>query len=69
MAELEKSLLDYLYLNTHIKTSQDLDGLRLNTDNLKEQLDVAKLNDYLILFDSKALTARATLLLKYLELC
>lgn len=69
MAELEKVLLDYLYLNTHIKTVQDLDGLRLNTLDLKEQLDVEKFNNYRILFDSKALEKRATILLKYLELC
>lgn len=69
MAELEKVLLDYLYLNTHIKTIQDLEGLRLNTGDLKERLNVEKYNNYLVLFGSKALSARATLLLKYLELC
>jgi len=69
IAELEKTLLDYLYLNTRIKTHQDLDGLRLSTDDLKERLSIEKFNDYLMLFDSKALASRATSLLKYLELC
>ncbi|GAB4235468.1 MAG: hypothetical protein Tsb0034_09590 [Ekhidna sp.] len=69
MAELEKVLLDYLYLNTNINSEQDLEGLRFNTDDLKEKLSVEKFNDYLALFDSKALTTRATSLLNYLDLC
>lgn len=69
MAELEKVLLDYLYLNSQIKTMQDLDGLRLKNIELKEQLDVEKFKGYLLLFGSKALLGRAILLLKYLELC
>jgi predicted transcriptional regulator of viral defense system len=69
MAELEKVLLDYLYLNTYIKSDQDLDGLRLNVDDLKEKLSVEKFNDYLTLFGNKALAARATYILKYLQLC
>lgn len=69
MAELEKTMLDYLYLNTHIKNEQDLDGIRLNVENLKEKLDVDRFKEYLTLFDNKALTKRSTLLLNYLELC
>lgn len=69
IAEIEKVMLDYLYLNTNIKTEQDLDGLRLNVENLKEQLNVGRFNEYLVLFDSKALTTRANSLLNYLDLC
>jgi len=69
IAELEKVLLDYLYLNTRIKSQQDLDGLRLNVDDLTKKLSIVKFNNYLRLFDNEALKTRATSLLNYLELC
>ncbi|MEM6525478.1 MAG: hypothetical protein AAF693_16880 [Bacteroidota bacterium] len=69
MAELEKVFLDYLYLNTNISSEPDLDGLRLSTDDLKEKISLDRFNNYLALFDSKALRARATHLLNYLDIC
>lgn len=69
MAELEKVILDYLYLKAHVKTIQDLESLRLNAEDLKEQLSVDRYHEYLVLFDNKALIKRGTLLLKYLHLC
>lgn len=69
MAELEKVILDYLYLKVHVKTIQDLESLRLNAEDLKEQLSVDRYHEYLVLFDNKALIKRGTLLLKYLHLC
>ncbi len=69
MAELEKVILDYLYLNTNIKIEQDFDGLRLNAEKIIEQWSEDRFNEYLVLFDSKALTTRATSFLNYLNLC
>ncbi|MEM9895477.1 MAG: hypothetical protein AAF789_03840 [Bacteroidota bacterium] len=69
MAELEKVLLDYLYLYAHISSEQDLHSLRLNTDDLKKKLSLEKFRNYLSLFDNKALAQRATALLDYLDVC
>lgn len=69
MAQVEKVLLDYLYLNTHINTEQHLEALRLNVHDLREQLNLQKLNDYMVLFGSRALSTRVGVLLKHLEIC
>lgn len=58
----EKALLDLLYLNPFYKTNQDLIELRLDEDFLLEELDVQRLDDYLLKFKSKALQKRVKLL-------
>lgn len=67
MAELEKLLLDYLYLNHHIKRIEDLESLRLNTDFLNRELKKDRFNEYLSLFKKQALEKRAATFLKYLS--
>jgi hypothetical protein len=53
MAEPEKSSSDYLYLNSSkINNKGDVDGLRLNPIAL-ETLIRNKLDEYLLLFNSK----------------
>lgn len=63
IAEMEKALLDYLYINTHIRTADDVASLRLNTDELKEQLNHPRLEAYLQAFHQQALTTRVQTLL------
>lgn len=63
MAEMEKALLDYLYINTHIRTADDMASLRLNAEELKEQLDQTKLDRYLQAFHQQALSTRVQMLL------
>ncbi len=46
IAEPEKALLDFFYLNPSVKNSNDLSELRLNLENI----DWSKLNHYLKLF-------------------
>lgn len=69
IAELEKSLLDYLYLNTHLSTIKDFESIRFNTKEIIEKIDLEKFNKYLSIYENKALTYRAKLLTKYLGLC
>ncbi len=69
IAEVEKVLLDYLYLNNHINSKEDLENLRLNITELKEKLNLEKFNRYLLLFNSNSLKIRANALLKFLDLC
>jgi hypothetical protein len=53
LAEPEKALLDYLYLNAHkIKTEDDVEELRLNEFNLKK-LNKSKLKKYSESFPEK----------------
>jgi predicted transcriptional regulator of viral defense system len=67
MAELEKVLLDYLYLHSEMKAVEDFEAWRINTDQLNRELDREKLQKYLSLFSNKALNERVERLLKYVE--
>lgn len=51
LAEPEKALLDYLYLNlSRIRSDADFENIRLNADMLKERLDADKFLKYLSAF-------------------
>ena len=54
LAEPEKALLDYLYLNlSQIKNEADFETIRLNRDQMEETLDRTKFLTYLEVFDVK----------------
>ena len=54
IAEPEKALLDYIYLNLRrIRTDSDFENIRLNMDAVKEKIDVQKYLKYLSAFDIK----------------
>ena len=57
MAELEKAILDYLYLHPEIQTVADMEALRFNADVLGG-IDWQKFEIYLSLFKSRALEKR-----------
>ena len=67
IASLEKSILDYLYLNTNINTIDDFEGLRWNKEVIKETLDFDLFEKYLVIFDNKALQRRCSVLMDYLD--
>lgn len=58
IAEPEKALLDFLYLRPKITTIADFEGLRLNLDQMRNDIDQNKLEAYSSLFDSHSLTER-----------
>lgn len=66
IAEAEKALLDYLYLNK-IDTPEILEGLRLNESQLLDLLDFDKLRQYSEVFHSKILQKRLQLLKKMIH--
>ena len=60
LAEPEKALLDYIYLNlSRIRSDADFENLRLNADVLKERLDADKFLKYLSAFGVKKMRAWA----------
>ena len=67
MAYLEKALLDYLYLNTHLNSIDDFAALRLNATLLRDQLDRQRLRTYLDLFGMRQLTRRVAVLHQYID--
>lgn len=64
----EKALLDFLYLNPFYKTEQDLEGLRLDWDFLKYELNMDRFSEYLSRFSSRSLERRVDLLMKVYEI-
>lgn len=58
LAEPEKALLDYFYLNHQISTIDDFIETRINQDEFTDQIDQNKFNNYLNIFGNKALIKR-----------
>ncbi|MFW5760083.1 MAG: type IV toxin-antitoxin system AbiEi family antitoxin domain-containing protein [Cyclobacteriaceae bacterium] len=69
MAEPEKLILDYLYLNPRLNQHEDWQGLRLNQEIMHDMVDAQKLQKYLTIFQSGALDKRVSNFLKFMELC
>lgn len=67
VAEIEKAVLDYLYLNPHIRDVADFDGLRLNISEFKAQANMETFSKYLEAFKSKALSDRARTFITYMN--
>lgn len=67
IAEIEKAILDYFYLNTNIVSGQDFDALRFNGAEFTAQTDKNKLQNYLKAFDNKRLEVRFKKFLKHLN--
>ena len=66
IASLEKTLLDYFYLNS-IDSTLDLEGLRLNKEVLNKNLDMDKLDIYTQRFNVNIVQNRINLLKSYLH--
>ena len=67
MAEPEKALLDYLYLHPEISSEDHFEGLRLNTFEIKQQVNFDTLNNYTAYINSKSLAKRVKNFIKFIE--
>lgn len=67
IAEPEKAVLDYLYVNPNLKTAADFEGMRINIDEFKRQINQEKLQKYLETFENRALTRRAGIFLTTIQ--
>jgi len=66
IADLEKAILDYIYLNHKLTSVLDFDGLRWNKEVLRG-MDLNTFDKYLGLFNSKILGIRTKNLLNYID--
>ena len=62
MASPEKALLDFCYLNSHLKTREDFESLRINPSIFISKIDLKVLENYLQLFDNQALNKKIKIL-------
>jgi hypothetical protein len=67
IAEKEKAILDYLYLNASLRSGEDIKQLRFNYIELHNNLDWEKLGKYQLVFASTTLDKRIKDLKKQLE--
>ena len=63
LAEPEKALLDYLYLNPRLKAADDFREIRINKQEFLEIIDFTKLQRYLKAFENKSLSSRVKIFL------
>ncbi|MBI2417359.1 MAG: hypothetical protein HYV28_05545 [Ignavibacteriales bacterium] len=62
MAEPEKAVIDYFYLNPHLNSIEQIEGMRFNALQMKEKLDWDKISGYLTIYENKTLCKRIALL-------
>lgn len=67
IAEAEKAILDYLYINPHKKTEEDFEEMRIDKESFREEVNINKFERYLKNFNNKALTKRAMKLKKVMK--
>jgi len=66
ISDLEKTILDYFYFNSELKSFNDFSSKRFNVELLKEKLDKNKLEKYLKIFSSTLLNKRIFKFLDYI---
>jgi len=67
MAEVEKSILDYFYLNSHLKKHDDFAAMRFKAEEFKMQVDQKKLEKYMQAFNNKSFEKRVKSFLEYIN--
>lgn len=67
IAEIEKALLDFLYLRSDMTTADDFESLRIDRDAFQSKISFEKLGLYTARFGTKQLEKRLTGLRRYLD--
>ena len=67
IASIEKAVLDYFYINPHIKNKHDFVNLRINKDVFFEQINMEKLHTFTQKFGQRTLTKRINLFLEFIK--
>lgn len=66
IAEVEKAILDFFYINSKYKTMEDIEELRFSKDIFLEKVSLEKLKNYLKQFKSAALEKRINLFVDFI---
>ena len=67
IAEIEKAVLDYLYLNPNIIQDADFYEWRFNSQEFLSRANISKLNEYAKAFNNKSLIKRLEKLLELMK--
>ena len=67
IAETEKAVLDYLYVNPKLEDEESFKGVRFNVQQFKEKVDLKRFNKYLEAFNNKSLSRRAKRFLNFIK--
>ena len=67
IAEPEKALLDYFYLNSTLLNDDDFAGLRINREEFLAKVNQEKLEKYLAVFDSLTLKKRVLRFMEFIR--
>ena len=67
IAEIEKAVLDYLYINPQLETKADFFELRFSAQEFLAKADMEKLNQYLVAFKNKSLSVRVGNFLAFIK--
>ena len=67
IAEIEKAVLDYLYLNPTMSDKENFAEWRFDIDEFKQRADMQKFYRYLAIFNSPSLNKRVNRFIKYIE--
>lgn len=67
IADPEKAFLDLLYLNPHFDSFDHFFELRLNFREIREKLDLRKMEAYLRLYSSQMLESRARKFIQFIK--
>lgn len=67
IAEIEKAVLDYLYINPQLETTADFFELRFNGQEFLAKANMQKLNQYLAVFKNKNLNKRVESFLQFVK--
>jgi len=67
MAEIEKAILDFLYLNPKKNNLKDFSGMRFDIDAINSIINIDKLQRYQKVFASDSLFTRLHIFLEYLK--
>ncbi|MCL4377821.1 MAG: hypothetical protein M1409_05480 [Actinobacteria bacterium] len=67
IASPEKTILDFFYINSHIRDIDHFENLRINKNNFFKQVNEVRLFEYLEIFGNKSLSYRIKKFYKFLE--
>lgn len=67
IAEIEKVILDYFYINPKLRDDGEFKELRINEETFGEKVDLKKLEKYLAQFNNKAMEKRVNKFIKYIN--